>query len=147
VAQRIDAAIPSVVVSARTKAGTELTDVSVSIDGKQVASSLDSRPIELDPGAYRFRYERSGAEPIERQVVLKTGLRNHLLEFTFPGGAPGARKRAAVPVVSWVLAGTGVVALGSFTYFGLSARSEYNDRQADCGPLATRRNRACAASC
>jgi len=124
--------IPSVIVSAKDEGDHELTNVSVSIDGKRVAEKLDGKPIELNPGAYKFRYEKSKSEPIEADVVLKTGVANRVVEVVFPGGLP-ERKRVKPPLVTWILVGTGSAALLSFTYFGLRGRSEYNDKENECG--------------
>jgi hypothetical protein len=128
--------IPSVIVSAKDEGGHELSDVSVSVDGKRVAERLDGRPIELNPGAYRFRYEREGQETIEAEVVLKTGVGNRVVEVVFPGGLP-EKKRIKTPVVTWVLLGTGTAAFASFAYFGLSGRSDYEQAEDDCYPSCT----------
>jgi hypothetical protein len=128
--------IPSVVVSARDEGGHELTDVSVSIPGRMPSRRIDGTPIELDPGAYRFRYERPGAQPIERDVLLQTGVRNRVIEVTFPGGRR-AQQRPKPPVVAYVLAGVSAVAIGSFTYFGLKGRSEYLELEDRCDTSCT----------
>ncbi len=125
--------IPSVIVSAKDEGGHELSDISVSVDGKLVAEKLDGKPIELNPGVYRFRYERPGAEPIEQSVMLQTGVANRVVEVTFPGGLAEKKKRVKTPVATWVLGGIGVAGFVSFAYFGLEARSEYKDKERECG--------------
>jgi hypothetical protein len=124
--------IPSVIVSAKDEGGHELVDVAVSVDGKTVAERLDGKPIELNPGAYQFRYTRKGADPIQSEVLLQTGVANRIVEVTFPGGLP-EKKRVKTPLATWVLVGVGGAAFASFAYFGLTARSEYQDAESRCG--------------
>ena len=38
-----------------------------------------------------------------------------------------------VPISTWIALGVGTVALGSFTYFGLSARHDFNRLRGTCG--------------
>jgi hypothetical protein len=129
--------IPSVIVSAKDEGGHELSDVSVSVDGKIVVQRLDGKPIELNPGAYKFRYQRKGAEPIESEVILQTGVGNRIVEVTFPGGLP-EKKRVKTPITTWVLVGVGGAAFASFAYFGLKGRSEYSDAESSCGDAGCR---------
>jgi hypothetical protein len=123
--------IPSVIVSAKDQGGHELSDVTVSVDGKTVADRLDGKPIELNPGAYRFKYQRKETT-IENEVVFQTGVGNRIVEVEFPGGLP-EKKRVKTPVATWVLVGIGGAAFASFAYFGLSGRSDYNDAESRCG--------------
>src|SRR5262249_4856661 len=56
---------PSVVISARDRTGRDTFAVRVEIDGELVAMALDGRPIDVDPGEHRFRYELATGEVIE----------------------------------------------------------------------------------
>jgi hypothetical protein len=129
----VSKSIPSVVVSAKDEGGHELRDVTVSVKDHFSGRAVDGTPIELDPGAYSFHYERPGAKPIDADVVLQTGVRNRIVEVVFPGGKPPPKARPKPPVIAYVLAGTGAVAFASFSYFGLKGRSEYNDLKDSCG--------------
>jgi hypothetical protein len=130
----VSRSIPSVVVSAKDEGGHELSDVTVSVKDQMSSRAVDGTPIELDPGAYTFHYERPGADAIDREVVLQTGVRNRVVEVTFPGGKPPPKAKSKPPVIAYVLAGAGAVALGSFSYFGLKGRGEYNDLKNTCSP-------------
>lgn len=124
--------IPSIVVSAKDEGGHELADVRVSIGSRVLATRLDGTPIELDPGAYQFTFTRPHAPPINKQIVLETGVRNKLVEVDFPGGKV-VKPKPKPPVVAWVLAGTGAVALTTFTIFGLEGVGKYNSLHDQCG--------------
>jgi hypothetical protein len=124
--------IPSIVVSAKDEGGHELANVKVSIGDRVLAMRLDGTPIELDPGAYEFTFTRPHATPITKQILLETGVRNKLIEIDFPGGKV-VKPKPKPPVIAWVLAGTGAVALTTFTIFGLEGVGKYNSLHDQCG--------------
>lgn len=141
----VTSSLPTVVVLAKGPDGSDLLDVRVSFDGKQIAASLDGRAIEVDPGVHTFRFETDGQEPVERKVVIREGVKNHELTVRFGGAAaepaspssvgsgPDTDMEATrpVPVVVYVLGGLGVVSLATSVYFqagGLSKRSDLDDR-------------------
>jgi hypothetical protein len=72
-ARDIAEAMPSVVLSAKDAAGSDLTDVRVSFDDAPLTSTLDGKPLDVDPGAHKLRFEREGSDPIEQNVVIKAG--------------------------------------------------------------------------
>lgn len=86
----VDAAMPTIVVVARGPKGDQIGDVKVLVDGEVVTTSLDGRPLPIDPGKHRMRYETAGAEPIEDDVIINVGDHNRRLEPTFraPGSDP-----------------------------------------------------------
>lgn len=123
----VEAATPSVVVAARAGA-TELTDVRVLVDDRELASSLDGAALPVDPGQRTFRFERADGATLEQKVVIRAGEKNRLLELDFdaePAPAPAQAVPSRLPV--YALLGVGAVALGSFTYFALSSHSKRGD--------------------
>ncbi len=52
----LDQSLPSVVLSARDKAGQETTAVRVFVDNEPLVERLDGRAVALDPGAHTFRF-------------------------------------------------------------------------------------------
>lgn len=133
---QVSKAIPSVVISAKDEGGHELTDVTVSVKDHLAPRPVDGSPIELDPGAYHFVYQRPGGKRIERSVVLQEGVQNRLVEVEFPGGRSKSEKPPP-PAVAYVLAGVGVAGLASFSYFGLKGRGEYLDLEHSCAPACS----------
>ncbi|MBI5534797.1 MAG: hypothetical protein HY898_18875 [Deltaproteobacteria bacterium] len=128
----VQQSIPSAVVSARDPDGHEVAQVRVSIDGRAVIDRLDGRPMELDPGAYRFRYEHEGSVPIEADVVMQTGVKNRVLQVVFK--RPQQTARNGRRTAGWVLAGTGAAALVSFGVFAALGESQYRDLKDRCAP-------------
>jgi hypothetical protein len=68
----LDKLVPTVVFAASVK-GHDVTDVRVSVDGNVVAERLDGKPVALDPGERRFRFERPGEPPVDETVVVRAG--------------------------------------------------------------------------
>ncbi len=72
-AREIDEGMPTVVLAAKDASGADLTDVRVTFDGAPFATALDGKPVDVDPGAHKFRFSRAGSEPVEQSVVVKAG--------------------------------------------------------------------------
>jgi hypothetical protein len=86
--REIDATMPSLVIVARGPRGEETEAVRVLIDGAVAASSLDGRPITVDPGKHHLRYELEGAKPIEEDVLVHAGEQNRRLSPVFQANKP-----------------------------------------------------------
>lgn len=144
----VNGAIPSVVFVAR-KSGRDLAEVNVYLDGTLLVSKLDGRPVEIDPGPHKLRFELAGARVVEREVLIREGEKARTIEVKFESDAPVAPSssvsaspaeppgpaRRPVPVSVWALGGTGALALGAFGYFALSGRSQESDlRDRGCEP-------------
>jgi hypothetical protein len=140
----VDEQIPSVVISVRNASGGDVTDAHVSIDG--APTTLDGRPLNLDPGKHQLRAEVAGHAAIEQTVVMSAG--EHAREVvltiadpaksevpTTPPSTPTSSR--PIPIIVYPLAAIGIVALGSFTVFGLSGRSDYFDYKQKCATSCT----------
>src|SRR5262249_42485296 len=86
-------ALPSVVIAARDGTGHDVLAVRVSIDGVVVTETLDGKPIAVDPGPHKFKYETAGSAPIEEQVLVREGERNRPLTASFARGEERADTR------------------------------------------------------
>jgi hypothetical protein len=153
----LEATWPSVVVNAKDDKGNDLTAVKVTVDGATLASTLDGRPVLVDPGEHTFRYETDGFPPVEDHVVIHSGEKSRVLtaQFGTPaaaggGGTGGATGGAAgggeAPKAggggssassAWVFAGIAVVAFGTEAYFGLSGLSDRSSLENGCGKTQT----------
>jgi hypothetical protein len=162
----IDALLPSIVVSARTSSGADLTGARVIVDGEPITGSLDGRPFTLDPGPHKIRVEASGYAPVEETALLSEGDKARPLVFTLSllpplhpapsapiatptpslapvpssaeSAAPGPPENGRpVPVTAYVAGGVALVGLVSFASFGLVGRAEYFDLKNSCAPGCT----------
>ena len=100
----VNAAIPTVVFTAKSGAGQELSDVKVTMDGQVVASQLDGSALTLDPGSHQFTFEIAGEPPMTETLILHEGEKNRR-EAVVIGPAPAAPVPAALPPVSESIGG------------------------------------------
>jgi hypothetical protein len=133
----VDRDLPSLVFSATGLEGSDADDVSVYVDGRLVAERLDGRATPVDPGRRALRFVAARGTQRTLSIVVAQGQKNVPVaaDFRAPGveselqPEPDSRQ---VPAASFVLGAIGVVALGSFAYFGLSGKS-----QEACKPYCT----------
>ncbi|HEY2510486.1 MAG TPA: hypothetical protein VGI39_06510 [Polyangiaceae bacterium] len=143
--------IPSIVVHAQTADGGDLLDAELTIDGHP--SKLDGRPVSLDPGTHALSVSTTEGQHQDAQLLLVEGERARLVAIRFPsrakvaataGGAPSGEvpplrtsTSHGVPLGAWILGGAGVVALGSATYFFVTAGSDLDTLNRTCSPHCT----------
>jgi hypothetical protein len=144
----IDASMPSVVVSARDASGKDLVDVKVTLDGQPLTDKLDGKPVTIDPGKHALRYEATGSPAVEEEIVMHAGEKNRALNVRLgapagPAPSPASPSEASPradtggrvpPAVAFVLGGIGLVAIGSFAYFGLTGKNDVSDLRSTCAP-------------
>src|SRR6185437_6495341 len=82
--------IPSVVLGVQDEQGHDLFDVSVTFDGEPLATHLDGRPIDLDPGQHVFRFEAPGRTPVEQRVLLREGEKARQIVVTLASASASA---------------------------------------------------------
>jgi hypothetical protein len=124
-----NARLPSVVVKAHS-GRTDLSDVSVTIDGVPVVARLDGRAVDVDPGPRTFLFDHPGAPPIEEKILIIEGEKGRVVDIDFtpepPSGNPPVTTIRPVPWTVYALGGFGLAALGvgaTFGTFGLVDRS------------------------
>jgi hypothetical protein len=65
--------IPTIVLSAKDGSGAVLVDVVVADDGKPLATKLDGRSVEVNPGVHPLSFEGPDGTRVEIQVVAEQG--------------------------------------------------------------------------
>ena len=155
----VEARLPSVVVSAVDGSGNDLVDVKVSLDGQPLLDRLTGSQTQVDPGPHRFRFETAGMPPIEETFVISERQKGRVVQAKFgaatsasnanpsavssapSSGAPSSGAdaespphRASPPVAAYIVGGAGVLALGSFAFFGLKGYSDYKNLKDSCDP-------------
>jgi hypothetical protein len=143
-----ESALPTVVFAAR-RDGKDLTDVEVASDGEPLLSSLDGKAVPVDPGSHDFSFSVPGFAPINRQMLIREGERNRIIdvEFGIPHdsvasltsttsadasrpGKPGAFTR----YLPYGLAGLGALGVAGFALFGIEGNSQKGDLERSCSP-------------
>jgi hypothetical protein len=164
----MEARVPSFVLSAKDGSGADIVDVSVTMDGVQVATKLDGRELEVDPGPHSFVFQRADGSKAETTAVAVERGKGKVVAVTLGQPAAPALPPSALPVpayastppgptrgassswktAGWVLGGAGVVGVGVGTILGFVAISDNNAAQCNAshqclaGPLSNARGAA-----
>jgi hypothetical protein len=154
----VETSLPTVVISVRSEAGTDLTDIAVLVDGRPFMSMLDGKSIPIDPGPHSFRFERAGGEWIERQLVAVEGEKDLRVSVVMPSPveAVEAVHRSTTGLtprvtLAWALTGAGAAAVAAGATAGIIAVVNKDaahcdvDRRCEAGPLGTARTAAAVA--
>jgi hypothetical protein len=146
----IAAALPSVLLRALDEKGEPLSQVDVSLEGRDEPLRANSEvEIDLDPGSYRLVARRSGYVEQSLDFQLAAGERAHVvtLRMTPVVAAPVAAPPPAEPPpetarplnTSWpffALAGVGAVGFAGLVGFGVAARNSEAALD-DCSPACS----------
>lgn len=141
--EEIKQSLPSIVVIAKGVDGEDVTDVTVFVDGQQIAESLTGRAVPLDPGSHVLRFEHRSETPVEQTLVVREGVKNRAVEVSFGGDAAGARTGGAgpsersAPIGAYVLGAVGLASLGVFTGLAVAGTSEVEDLRDTCGQTSS----------
>ncbi|AKV02346.1 hypothetical protein AKJ09_09009 [Labilithrix luteola] len=136
---------PTIVISAKDGTG-DVTDVKVSMDGTSITERLDGKPFPVDLGEHTFKFEYQGKTK-EEKVLIGAGqkVRTIGVQFGNPnagttggdssgGATAGGEQKSGSLVPALVVGGIGVLALGSWAYFGLSGTSDVDHLESTCKP-------------
>ena len=148
-AVEIEKATPTVVFVVTDPDGKDVTDVSVFVDDEKVTDHLDGKPLPIDVGKHKLRFEATGFGPLELDILARAGEHDRTVEAKLPrAGDEGSATSdatsssdgstatsAPVPTATYVLLGLGVLSLGSFAAFGVSGNSKRHALDdANCKP-------------
>ena len=93
----VQEAIPTIIVVAKDADGQAVFDVEVVLNGIVISDALDGRPISIDPGDHRFRFDHEHALTVERRLLILQGEQNRVVEVQFP--RPPAIVKRPEPVI------------------------------------------------
>ncbi len=148
--------VPTVVVMVSDTTGASRTDVEVRVDGSVVASSIDGRPVAIDPGMHDFTFATGERVFASGKVMILQGQRNRFVTVIMDGAggghlanereqeavetheAPGAVPHAPShrPSASVASAGAEKEATGAAAEAAEPAASEKEESAGDSGPAA-----------
>jgi hypothetical protein len=135
----VSMALPTVVLGARDSHGNDVVVTEVAIDGTPIAKGLDGKAMEIDPGMHSFRLRAAAASvPVEQEVLVREGEKERPITVMFPEQASvsGPEHRAArISPWTWVLGGTGLVAIGIGTAFEVSTNAQGDSLAKTCGHM------------
>lgn len=130
----VERAIPTVVLELVDASGKPRTDVTVSVDGKPLASALDGRAMPVDPGEHTFSFGITGGPTVEQRATVAEGARNMRIAVSLapeektaptppaPGASDTMEAESSGPhPLPLVLGGVTLLGFGMFAGFGISA--------------------------
>jgi hypothetical protein len=126
--REIDASIPTVVISASSPDGRDVTGARVSLDGHVVAGHTTGEAFAIDPGEHIVACEADGYERAEMRLVAAQGAKNRPVHFAMepisghaPAAVPVAESIRPVRPLTYVLGAVGVAGLAVWAGVGASA--------------------------
>ncbi len=136
----VDKSLPTVVLEAQDSNGRDLGDVRVSIGEQVLATRLDGKAIELDPGEHTFRFETAGFTALEQTVIVREGDKNRRIGVVFSATAvskpavdtDGDRDISPAFWASGAVGVAGLVLFGALGITGIQKRSDLDDQ--GCSP-------------
>lgn len=147
-ANETSALVPHVVLGARDAGGADLTRVRVELDGRPFVQELDGRPLPVDPGPHRLRFEDESGLEATVSVVLRAGEGPRVVVATL---APPPHERAAkdepapprgrplssptIPMLAF--GGAAIVASVTGSALVAYAYGEKNALEGQCAPRCT----------
>src|SRR5260221_2871546 len=91
--------LPSIVIGAHSGL-SDVVDVVVTVDDKELTRRLDGQPLDLDPGSHLFHFAMAGKAPVDMMLVIKVGEKNRVVDVRFdrePAPPPGSAPPPALP--------------------------------------------------
>ncbi len=157
---RREIALPTVVFSVRQD-GKDLTNVEILCDGNLLVGTLDGKALPVDPGLHNFTFSVPGLAPEERQLLIREGERNRIINVDFgtsresssplpspspspsppPSPSPSSSVKTVPPAppartgaLAYSLVGVGALGVAGFTVFGLLGNSRQGELERTCAP-------------
>ena len=147
----VNAAMPTLIVAAKDGTGNDLSAVTVTLDGAPLLTTLDGRPLSVDPGHHAFHFETPGAPPQDKQLVVREGEHDRPVNVVLASPSAtttvitGPTDAGSVASATWstrktlalVTGGVGLVGIGLGAVFGALAIADKNKEGQNCGTPAT----------
>lgn len=141
----VEARLPAASIRVTSDDGHDLP-AKITIDGAG-SSEPAGKSHPLDPGDHVFRAEAEGFQTAEQKVVLAQGEKARVVTLVLKAKVarrmgpeeppPKVDDRRGPHPVVYPVAIIGVLGLASFTYFGLTGRSEASDLRDGCGKTSS----------
>jgi hypothetical protein len=160
---------PTIIFDVKDGAGSDVSAVSVTVDGQPLADKLGGLALEVDPGEHTFTFTATGHPALTKTFVLKEAEKDRRERVVLaasevpatmpppaatttpstppPGSDEGApRGMGTMKILGLTAGGVGVAGLAVGGIFGALTFSAVNQQKTDCGGGSGCSNRAQALS-
>lgn len=79
----VDKVLPSIAFAVKAPDGSDLTAVTVTMDGAPLASRLDANALVLDPGEHVFELSSPGYAKVTKKLIVREGEKGRVETITF----------------------------------------------------------------
>jgi hypothetical protein len=132
----LDRVQPTIAFQVKDQGGSDLTSVTVTVDGVPLTTTLEGKPFELDPGRHVFVFSAPPHPTVSRSLVLTEGEKGRLEHIVLDNAGAtstfGVQRTAGLVTMGFGVAG---VVFGSA--MGLAASSAWSDAAGACGGSTT----------
>jgi hypothetical protein len=144
---QVEARIPTIVLGVKM-GDRDLSTVRVLVDNVELTQTLDGKPIEVETGPHTFRFEAEGADPIEREVIVREGEKDRVVRVVMnpdktevmpPEIKPSLQIASRpVPFGIYVLGAAALAGGSLFAVFATSGKSQEDQLASSCAPACAR---------
>ncbi len=141
--------MPTITVRARDAQNKDLVEVNVIVDEVLRTSSLDGRPMQIDPGVHKLRFMHEGDPDVEQQVVIRSAEKDRLIDVRFAGKAAASQAPSPpegnapptaeapktgfrFPLFAGVMFGVGLAAGGGMAALLITTANDVNQMRSTC---------------
>lgn len=140
------ATLPTVVFGAKDRAGKDLFDVTVSMDGVELVKKLDGKGVTVDPGKHTFKFEAAGLPPLTETDLIKEGEKSRGISVVLGedkpapvvGPPPKPVETNEHSIAPWILVGLG----GAAVVAGVVIFATTPDRPSNCDEVSQKCTRS-----
>jgi len=152
----IEASMPSVVIAVVDERGNDIPDARAYANGQLLTGWAHGRALALDPGVYALRFVAPGRAAVEQTLTVREGEKNRMVRARLgaadaddseastadamtgvTSGEPPSTETGngrGIPLATYVLGGASIVGLGTFGYFAIAGKNEYDELANSCAP-------------
>jgi serine/threonine-protein kinase len=96
----LERAQPTIAFDVKDAAGSDVSAVSVTLDGQPLTETLEGRALSADPGKHTFTFTVAGHAPVTRALVLTEGEKGRREHIVLPGAGPAPSAPPPAPAPS-----------------------------------------------
>jgi hypothetical protein len=145
----VDERLPGIVISVQDDEGRDVVGARVRVDGQERTDARSGRELRIDPGPHRIEAMHEAGRTVSSEVIVRERERGRAVRLVVPLARPASAaassaarssaddRRSSVPLASWILGGTAVVAGAGFGYFWATGVDDVHELRRTCAPACS----------